>query len=160
MVKVKVNFSLEQTTKAQRSSRCITVPFLSPRRQIGVGGHLHAPAVFTPEKDPAPIVQEAGWVSEPVWKEAENFAFTRIRTPDCPARSESLYRLSYRGPQIYTNQNKIFHVRVKRKWSPSPTTNRRIEAAKYKNIEECYMKIPKSVVISELKEQSLKWWQR
>jgi hypothetical protein len=34
------------------------------------------------------------------------------------------------------------------------------EAAKNKNIEECYMKIPKSVVISELKEQSVKWWQR
>ena len=34
------------------------------------------------------------------------------------------------------------------------------EAAKNKNIEECYMKIPKSVVISELKEQSVTWWQR
>jgi len=34
------------------------------------------------------------------------------------------------------------------------------EAAKNKNIEECYMKIPKSLVISEIKEQSVKWWQR
>ena len=34
------------------------------------------------------------------------------------------------------------------------------EAAKNKNIEECYIKIPKSAVLSELKEQSVKQWQR
>jgi len=34
------------------------------------------------------------------------------------------------------------------------------EAAKNKNIEECYIKIPKRVVMSELKEQSVKQWQR
>jgi hypothetical protein len=31
-----------------------------------VGGQHHAPAAFTPGKDPVPIVQEAGWASEPV----------------------------------------------------------------------------------------------
>ena len=34
------------------------------------------------------------------------------------------------------------------------------EAARNKNIEECYIKIPKSAVMSEQKEQSVKWWQR
>jgi hypothetical protein len=34
------------------------------------------------------------------------------------------------------------------------------EAARNKNIEECYNKIPKNVVTSELKEQSVKQWQR
>ena len=34
------------------------------------------------------------------------------------------------------------------------------EAAKNKNIEESYIKIPKSAVMSELKEQSVKQWQR
>ena len=34
------------------------------------------------------------------------------------------------------------------------------EATKNKNIEECYIKIPKSFVMSELKEQSVKQWQR
>jgi len=34
------------------------------------------------------------------------------------------------------------------------------EAARNKNIEECYIKIPKSVVMIEQKEQSVKWWQR
>ena len=51
--------------------------------------------LFIPWKDPVPIVQEAGWAPEPVWTDAENLAPTGIRSPDRPARSESLYRLSY-----------------------------------------------------------------
>jgi hypothetical protein len=34
----------------------------------------HGPAAFIPGKDPVPIVQEAGWVPEPVWIGAENLA--------------------------------------------------------------------------------------
>ena len=63
-----------------------------------VGGQRHAPAAFTPGKDPVPIVQEAGLAPGPVWIGAENLALTGIRSPDRPARSESLYRVSYRGP--------------------------------------------------------------
>jgi len=33
---------------------------------MGVRGR-HAPAAFTPGKDPVPIVQEAGWAPGPVW---------------------------------------------------------------------------------------------
>ena len=62
---------------------------------MGVGGQRHAPAAFTPETDPVPIVQEAGWASGPVWIGAENLASTGIRSPDLPARSESLYRMRY-----------------------------------------------------------------
>jgi len=40
---------------------------------------------FTPEKDPVPIVQEAGWA--PVWTGAENLAPTGNRSPDRPART-------------------------------------------------------------------------
>ena len=54
-------------------------------------GHLY------PGKDPVPIVQETGWASEPVWIGAENLAPTGIRSPDLPARSYSLYRLSHPG---------------------------------------------------------------
>ena len=50
---------------------------------------------FTPGKDPVPTVQEVGWESESVWEGVENFAHTGIRSPDRPARSQSLYRLSY-----------------------------------------------------------------
>jgi hypothetical protein len=34
---------------------------------MGVGGQRHAPAAFTPGKDPVPIVQEAVWAPGPVW---------------------------------------------------------------------------------------------
>jgi len=47
---------------------------------------------FTPGKDPVPIVQEAGWAPGPVWTGAEHIAPTGIRSPDRPARSESLSR--------------------------------------------------------------------
>ena len=30
--------------------------------------------LFTPGKDPVPIVQEAGWAPGPVWTNAENLA--------------------------------------------------------------------------------------
>jgi hypothetical protein len=65
-----------------------------------VGGQRHAPAEFTPGKDPVPILQEAGQAPGPVWVGAENLATTGIRSPDLPARSESLYRLNYPGPRI------------------------------------------------------------
>jgi len=51
--------------------------------------------LFTPGKDPVPIVEEAGWAPGPVWTGAENLTPTGIRSSDCPARSQSLYRLRY-----------------------------------------------------------------
>ena len=47
-----------------------------------------------PGKDPVPIVQEAGWAPGPVWTCGKSRP-TAIRSPDRPARSQSLYRLSY-----------------------------------------------------------------
>jgi len=40
------------------------------------GGEWLTPSLgrFTPEKDPVPIVWEAGWAPRPVWTGAENFA--------------------------------------------------------------------------------------
>jgi hypothetical protein len=60
-----------------------------------VGSERKALAFFTPGKDLAPIVQEAGWAPGPVWRGVENIAPTSFRSPD---RSESLYRLHYPGP--------------------------------------------------------------
>ena len=37
-------------------------------------GQHHAPAALIPGKDPVPIVQDAGWVPEPVWIGAEYLA--------------------------------------------------------------------------------------
>ena len=70
------------------------------------------PVRFTPGKDPVPTVQEAGWGAPgQVWTGAENLASNRIRSPDRPAHSESLYRLSYPGQRWYTNcfEIIIFH---------------------------------------------------
>ena len=63
------------------------------RRRWGVS--VTPQLLFTPGLDPVPIVQEAGWAAGPVWTGAENLASTGIRSPDRPARSQSLYRLSY-----------------------------------------------------------------
>ena len=65
---------------------------------MGVGGQRHTSGRFNPGKDPVPILQEAGWAPGPVWTAAENLASAGIRSPDRPARSESLYRLNCPGP--------------------------------------------------------------
>jgi len=49
---------------------------------------------FTPGKDPVPILQVAGWAPGPVWTGGKSRAH-RDLIPDRPARSQSLYRLSY-----------------------------------------------------------------
>jgi len=61
----------------------------------GVDGQRHASAAFTPGLDTVPIVKEAGWAPGPVWIGAENLAPTGIRSPDLPARRQSLYLLRY-----------------------------------------------------------------
>ena len=55
---------------------------------MGVGGLRHAPAVLPQEREPVPILQEAGWVPGPVW----------IRSPDQTARREPLYWPRYPEP--------------------------------------------------------------
>ena len=49
---------------------------------------------FTPGKDPVLILQEAGWAPGPVWTGGKSRPH-RDSIPDRPARSQSLYRLSY-----------------------------------------------------------------
>jgi hypothetical protein len=62
---------------------------------MGVGGQRHVPvALYLLEGDPAPNVQEAGWAPGSVLTGAENLAYDGIRSPDRPARIESLHRLS------------------------------------------------------------------
>jgi hypothetical protein len=55
--------------------------------------------LYSRERDPVPIAQEAESTVGPVCTGAENLALTRIRFPDRPARSESLYRLRYPDPR-------------------------------------------------------------
>ena len=54
-----------------------------------------------PGKDPVPIVQEAGWAPGPVWTAGKSRPH-RDSITDRPARSQSLYLLSY---PAYNNNN-------------------------------------------------------
>ena len=51
---------------------------------------------FTPGKDTVPILHESGWAPGPVWTGGKSRPH-RNSIPDRPARSQSLYRLSYRA---------------------------------------------------------------
>ena len=50
------------------------------------------------EIDPVSIVKDAGCDPGPVWVGSTNLAPTGNRSPGFPARSESLYQLSYPSP--------------------------------------------------------------
>jgi hypothetical protein len=77
----------------------------------GVGGQRQ-PRPFSPKKDPAPIVQQAGWVAGPVRIGALNLTPTGIRSPDRPARSESLYRLDAVFCVLYERHLNLLFKRV------------------------------------------------
>ena len=62
---------------------------------------------FTPAKAPVPIVQEAGWIPGPVWRGGKSRPH-RDSIPDRPARSQSLYRLSYPAHLLGSVPNYIF----------------------------------------------------
>ena len=69
-----------------------------------MGCQRHASAALSPEWIRFALCRRLGGPPGPVWTVAENLAPTGIRSPDGPARSESLYRLSYRFPRKNTVQ--------------------------------------------------------
>ena len=99
--KSKVKCTLVQTLRlctgrtAYRASRGIALPFHDHGTKRGWGVSVTPWPLFIPGKDPVPIVQEAGWAPGPVWTGAENLVPTGTRSPDRPARSQSLYWLRY-----------------------------------------------------------------
>ena len=64
--------------------------FLDHDTRAGWGVSV-TPRPLYPDKNPVPIVKEAGWASGSVWTGVENLIPTGIRSPDRPARSQSLY---------------------------------------------------------------------
>jgi len=98
----KVKCTLAQALKlctgrtAHWGSRGILVlPFHDHGTRTGWGVSVTPQLLFTPGKDPIPIVQEVGWAPGPVWTGVENLAPTGIWSPDRPAHSQSLYRQHY-----------------------------------------------------------------
>jgi hypothetical protein len=83
--------------EAQRRGRGIAVHCLDLGTIEAGGWSAPRPGRFTPGKDPVSIVQNVGWAPGPVWTCAKSLAPTGIQSPNCPARSQSLYRLSYPG---------------------------------------------------------------
>ena len=47
---------------------------------------------YLQERDLVPVLEEAEWAPSAVWTGAKNLAPIGIRSKDCPARDESLYR--------------------------------------------------------------------
>ena len=96
--KLKVKVTLVQALRhctgrtAHRGSRGIALPFHDHGTRRGWGVSVTPRPLFTPGKTPVPIAQEDGWAPGPVWQGAENLAPHR---DSIPARSQSLYRLSY-----------------------------------------------------------------
>jgi len=74
----------------------------------------HDPVALTPGKARYTMYRRLDGPPGPVWTGAENLAHTKIRSPDRPSRSESLYRLNYRGPPSRPASelqcDRIFHL--------------------------------------------------
>jgi len=52
---------------AHRRSRVIVLLFLTTALEGGEGVSVTPRPLFTPEKEPVPILQEAGWAPGPIW---------------------------------------------------------------------------------------------
>ena len=98
---------------AYRGSRGIALPFCDHGTRRGWGVSVTPRPIFTPGKDPVPIVQEAGWAT---WQGAEILAPTGIGSPDRPASCQSLYQLRcpahYVGEQSASNHRRFFLLAV------------------------------------------------
>jgi hypothetical protein len=79
---------------AQRVGRGIALLFHDRgTRRGGVVSSMPWPHL-TPRKYPVLILQETGWAPGPVWTGGKSRPH-RDSIPDCPAHSQSLFRLSY-----------------------------------------------------------------
>jgi hypothetical protein len=84
-----------------KRSRGIALPFHDHGNRRGWGVSVTPWPLFTPIKEPVPILQEAGW--------AENLAPNWFRSPDHPIRSQSLYGL--RNPaQTWLDRSSKYHL--------------------------------------------------
>ena len=112
VLKGKVKCTLVQALRlctgrtAHMGSRGIALFFLDHGTRRGEGSASRPYRSLCPGKTRYPLYrrlggpkgrcgQEAGWAPGPVWTGAENHTPTGIRSPDLPARSQSLYRLRY-----------------------------------------------------------------
>ena len=91
---VKVKWSRYRPDVAQRVGRGIALLFHDRGNRRGWVVSSTLRPHFTPAKDPVPVLQETGWALGPVRAGGKSRPH-RGSIPDRPARSQSLYRLSY-----------------------------------------------------------------
>ena len=89
-VKVKVKFTLEQATKAQSGSRCITVLFLQPRLQMGRVVSATPLPIYPLGKIRYPLCRRLGGPQDQFGRVRKLSLPTGIRSPDRLAVGESL----------------------------------------------------------------------
>ena len=89
---------------AQRVGRDTAVLFHDCGNRKGVSGQQHDPAALYPGKDAVPILREVGWTPGPLWTGGRSRPH-RDSIPDLLARSQSLYRLSYRAHKTNITRN-------------------------------------------------------
>jgi hypothetical protein len=99
---VKVKFTLEKATKTQRGS---TLP--STSALDGVGVQRHSPAALPPRKTGYPLYRRLGGPHGRSGRVRKTPTPTGIRSPDRPARIESLYRQRYPAPIIFASADDI-----------------------------------------------------
>ena len=92
--KVKVKFSRYRPGVAQRVGRVISLFFHDRGTRRGWVVSSTPRPHFTPGKNTVPILQEVGWAPGPVWTGGKSRPH-RDSIRDRPARSQSLYQLSY-----------------------------------------------------------------
>ena len=96
IIQKKFKWSRYRPDVTQRVGRVIAVLFHDRGTRRGwVVSSTHRPH-FTPGKDAVPILKEAGWAPGLVWTGGKSRPH-RDSIPDRPARSQSLYRLSYQA---------------------------------------------------------------
>jgi len=90
----KVKWSRYRSGVAQRVGRGIALLFHDRDTRKGWVASSTPRPHFTPGKDPLPILQASGWAPGPVWTGGKSRPH-RDSIPNHPARSQSLYQLSY-----------------------------------------------------------------
>ena len=107
--KVKVKVTLVQALRlctgrtAHRGSRGIALPFHDHGTRRGWGVSVTPRPLFTPGKTRYPLYRRLGGPQDQSGQVQKNSPPTGIRSPDRPARSQSLYRLSYPAGFMHFN---------------------------------------------------------
>jgi hypothetical protein len=122
-IKVKIKQSRYRPEQGQRVDRGTALPSHNLGARMGYVVNI-TPRPLYPREKPGTHCT-GGWVGPgPVWTSAKNLAPNGIPSPDRPARSQSLYRLSYRGPRIELLNTQFKYDR----WSDIPKQNTRFFA--------------------------------